>query len=213
MIKFEDLITNRSERSFTEISNLYGLSIPRNQIIPGYFYSFKIIPDFNLNENLIPKYHEEWLNNPTTFITDKQYYDLNPIGLLFFNDNFDKIAIILNLKILPPLYRIKLLATYYFLTKKFIHSLYKDSKLIPYNERGNLNIPFYSITQSILKEVSEINFNYAINKYRMEIIQEVKLIDWDNFGELPLAKIDDSNILFANTYNLLDIFNIFEEKQ
>lgn len=213
MSKFEDIITNKRERTFSQVFFEFGESIPITSILPGHFYSFSNSPQMNITEDFIPVDSSEFSKYPEKYITEKQYIDLNPIGLVLYHENWRQRVLIVNLKVIPPIFRAKLLAAYYFIAEKFITNLYLGEKLIPFNERGTLNLPFYGISQSVLQQVSGLNLNYSINKYRIEELNNARFLDWDQFGELPFANIEDRGLLFARNFNLVDIFEIFEQKQ
>lgn len=213
MAKFEDIITNRKERNFTQLAYTKAERVNQTQIRPGHFYSFKIVPSFNLNESMIPRTYDDWFENPQQYITEKQYYDLNPTGLFLYHDNWRELALVLNLKVIPPIQRAKLLAGYYFVAEKYISRLYKEDKLIPFKDRESLNLPLYAITPSVLQQITGLDLNYSINKYKVEELREIRFLDWNLFGELPYANIDESGIMYASNYTLADIFELFEEKQ
>jgi hypothetical protein len=210
---FEDIITNKRERTYSQVFFEFGESIPPTNILPGHFYSLVNTPQVNINESTIPTSFGEWSKTPTQYVTEKQYFDVNPVGLALYHENWRQRTLIINLKIIPPVFRAKLLAAYYFISEKFISNLYQNDKLIPFNERGTLNLPFYGISQAVLQQVSGLNLNYAINKYRVEDLNTIRFLDWDKFGELPFANIEDRGLIFARGFDLSDIFEVFEQKQ
>lgn len=218
MAKLSEIITNRAERTFSQSFVQFGSLISKAQIRPGYYYTFNVtIP--NLNENWIPDNKQIWEENPTYFITEKNYYDLTPTGLLLYHENWKEVALIVNLKVMPPILRSKVINAHHFLIEKYIERLEKrDEKgkisLIPFNERESLNAPFYGVTPSLLRTVSNIDVSYAINKYRISDITNARLLDWDKIGELPLAKVESTGLIFSpGTQNLAEVFEIFENNQ
>jgi len=208
-----DLISNRAERTFSQSFIEHGMLIKQAQVRPGYYYQFNIsIP--NLNENWIPDDIELWKEDPDQYITEKNYYDLSPAGLLLYHENWKKVALVLNLKVMPPVYRLRTLAAHYTLIEKYIQQIYQNEKKVPFNERERLNSPFYGVTPSLLKTLSGIDLSFAINNYDIEYITNARVLDWDKFGELPYAKVETQGIVLSpGSNNLLDVFNIFENNQ
>ena len=221
MKKFEDIISNRAERTISQVFEQSGTSVNRGEMIPAYFYSLSIeIP--NINESWIPRSTQEYRENPEGYITEKQYFDLNPCGLMLHHERWREFSILVNLKPIPPIYRAKLLAVYYTLARPLIEKLYYSErvdgneveKLLPFKERGTRHLPFYGISQDMLQAASGLNLNYSINKYNLEAVRNARILDWDKFGELPFAAIDSRAMMTApNIGSIADIFDRFEQKQ
>jgi len=210
---FDDIITNKGERTFGQVAAISGIRVQTPEMRPGHFYSFEAVYS-NLNEYKIPRDKEEWSKHPENFVTEKQYVDVNPCGILLYHDNWKQHALVLDLKILPPVIRLKVLKGFYIITEKYLDKLYKDGKLLPFKDREKLILPFYGITVSMLQEVTRTKLNYSINKYNMEDIRNVQFIDWNVFGELPFANVDDRGVFLAPNYITIDdVFEQFEEKQ
>lgn len=213
MANINDLVTNRAERTFSQVFLEHGSTITQNQVRPGYYYQFRIeLP--NLNENWIPDNLELWKENPEAYITEKNYYDLSPAGLLLYHENWKEVALVLNLKVIPPVHRLKTLAAHHFLIEKYIQQIYQNEKPIPFNERERINAPFYGVTPSLLRTISGIDLSFAINNYNTEYISNARLLDWDKFGELPYAKVETQGIVLSpGSANLLNVFEVFENNQ
>ena len=177
-----------------------GIPISKDRFLPGRFYSLEVTPE-------VPELTPEVVS---TITNGKPYYDLNPIGLVLFNENWKQTVLILNLKVIPVGVSYKLLHAYYeFSRKNGLENLYLNDKLISLEERLDLNQRFYHITTTILSNMLGIkNLNYAINKYSMESISNIKLIDWDNFGMLAAPLFSDLG-LFPENINMEEIFNDF----
>ena len=200
MKNFNELEKNNGQYSFSEVSEKLGLVQTRDKYIPGRFYSLKIkspVPD--LTDEIVPL-----LN------FGRPYYDLNPIGLSLFNENFKKVTVFLNLKVIPPNILSKLLEAYYYFSKQNgLSNLFQNGKLIDLNERRLLDQKFYFLPSTILSQVLGLkNINYAINKYNNDSILEAKLIDWDNYGMLVNPRLS-TNGLFPNPINMSNIFEDF----
>lgn len=200
MKSFTELEKNNGRFTYDQVSSQYGIPINRTKYLPGRIYSLTVkSPLADLREEYIPE-----VNN------GKNYYDLNPIGLSFFTENFKEISIFLDFKVIPPTILSKILEAYYFFSvKNGLSSFYKNGNLIPLNERQLLDQRLYFITPSILSELCRAsNFNYAINKYNNDQIIEARLIDWDNLGMLIQPKLSVKG-LFPETINLVKVFEDF----
>jgi hypothetical protein len=220
MIDLNTIVTNRRQRSLYESFDLYGIDTNRNELLPGHYYSLDA-PIENFNNRWIPDNIDEFKESPDDFITDKQFVDLNPIGLIFHHDHWKENALMLNLKVIPPQFRAALIMTHINIIKDSldrIGALEEDengnSKLISLNERKKLNLPMYRITPSILEQVSGIKIGYAMSGYSLDRVTKAKLLDWDKIGELPLANIETRGLQFApSIFEVSDIFNKFENNQ
>jgi hypothetical protein len=198
--KFEDLSKNNGASSLFEVGEAVGIPQNRTLFFPGRFYSLKIeSPVIDLNEYIVPE-----LNY------GREYYDLNPVGLSLFHDNWTQVAIILNLKVLPPqVCGTFLEAYYYFAAQNGLPNLFSDGELSPLEERRLIDQRFYFVTPSILSQIiGATNLNYAINKYNIESIMSAKLIDWDNFGQLVNPRLDRRG-MFPENLNLASVYANF----
>lgn len=216
MKKLEDIVTNRRERNFSQSMALYGTDIGRNNIMPGHYYTFDVqIPNFN-NE-WIPNSEEEWKKEPELFITNRQYFDLNPTGLLFAHPNWKETALILNLKVMPPNHRAALIMAHINLIEENLDRLGvwdDDMKLASIRDRKAMNLPMFGITPRTLEQLTGFKLGYAINGYKLNKITRAKLMDWDHIGELPHASIDTTGMAFApGAFDITSVWKHFENKQ
>lgn len=216
MIRIEDIVTNKGERTFSESFYEYGIDMTRNDILPGHYYMLEV-PVPNFNEAWIPRSKEDWEENPELYITRNEYYDMSPVGLVLYHDRWKENALILNLKVIPPKYRTKVIMTHLNLIEKSLDRLNvfdKDEELVPLVERRRMNLPLYGVTPSMLSELSNFKLNYAINGYKLDKITRAKLLDWDRIGELPLANVDTRGLAISSSlFDAGDVFDIFENKQ
>lgn len=198
MKNFSDIIPNNSSSSLVEVSEFNGIPQSQEYIVPGRMYGLKVQSQINdINERTVIQ-----LNN------GRRYYDLYPVGLLLFHQRWKEFALILNLKVIPPVISAKLLEWYYAFSKQNgLASYYKEGKLIPIEERRLIDQRFQLITPTDLSALAGIdNLNYAINKYDMDYVK-ARLIDWDNFGKLIRPRSTTHGI-FPDP---VDIGRIYEE--
>jgi hypothetical protein len=217
MIKLEDISTNRGERNFSQSFNEFGIDVSRNEILPGHYYSLNV-PVANLNPMWVPGSTDEFKENPKAFITDKEYYDMNPVGLVFHHPDWKKNALILNLKVIPPKYRTNIIVAHVNLIEKSLDRInalpWSKDKPVEFRERTKLGLPLFRVTPSILQQLTGFKLGYAISGIKMDKIIQAKVLDWDNIGELPLANIDQRGLVVSPSLSGLDsIFNNFENKQ
>jgi len=200
VLTFDKIEKNNGTSTLYQVAMDKGIVQTRPQVLPGRFYQLKAVsPVVDLNERVVP------------IISDgKPYYDLYPLGLMLYHDNWKETALILNLKVIPPQAAAKILEAYYaFAMSSGLTNLYRDGKLIPLEERRTLDLRFYMIPPGLLARlVGANNFNYAINKYNMDLIAEARLIDWDNFGKLIKPRFTSMG-LFPETINLQEIYEDF----
>jgi hypothetical protein len=169
-------------------------------MIPGRFYSLRTqSPAPSLTESIVQQ------------ITKKNYLDLNPVGLLLFHDNWKEVALMLNLKVMPPRASAKILEAYWrFSQLNGLNNLFDaDGSLRSIEERRLIDQRFYLITPTALSNILGVNnLNYAINKYSMDQVLEARLIDWDNFGMLvnPRLTVDG---LYPDPINLAKVYEDF----
>lgn len=211
MIVLEDILTNKGVRNISQVFSEYGESVSRANILPGHYYSFNIsIPNFNTD--WVPNSIDEYRQNPSAYITDRQYYNINPVGLVFYHERWKENALVLDLKIIPPALRSKIIITHLNLIEKnldAIGALAENEYTVPFNERGKMNLALYSITPSILEQATGLNLKYAISAVKLDRVTGAVLLDWDNIGELPLAGIDDRGLAVAKS--MMDITGLFEQ--
>lgn len=197
---FNKLTKNNGSLPLEAVVEQYGITQNRNSIIPGRFYSFKVIAD-------VPTINEEYVYRKT----GKAYLDLRPTGLLLFHDNWKEVALFLNIKIMPPAAQVKVMEAYWNFSKlNGLSNLFdKDSKLKDITERQLIDQRFYLITPTALSTILGVNnLNYAINNYNMDKVAEAKLIDWDNFGMLVNPKISTHG-LYPDPINLGKVYEDF----
>lgn len=213
MIRLEDIVTNNRERNFSQSIEKYGVMVGRNDILPGHYYSFEV-PIPNFNENWIPRSKDEWTENPSAYITDRNYYDMNPVGPIFFHDNWMNVALILNLKVIDPRRRVNIIMTHLNMIEEDLNRLHvfdKDSDIIPFKDRKGMNIPLFKITPSHLEIRTGMKLGYAISGYKLNNISRANLLDWDKIGELPMANIDQRGLAMSpGTLDITSLFTSFE---
>lgn len=198
MKTFESLEKNNGRLSFEQVASevdesgkLKSKPIDRFNLLPGRFYYFNIVPPaVDLNEEFVSLYTR-----------GKRYLDLNPMGLVFFHENWKETAIVLDLRVIPPPIAEKMLNIYWnFSLRNGLANLYDaEGKLRPLEERQIIDQRFYMITPSLLSEISGAdNLYYAINKYSMDDILSARLIDWDRFGMLVNPVLSEMGLLPEN---------------
>jgi hypothetical protein len=197
---FAELEKNNGRFTYEQLSEKVGIPQNRNQYLPGRIYHLAIQSQFaNLTEDVV-----------NTITGGKGYYDLNPIGICLFTENFKETTVFLNFKAVPPTVLSKLLeAYYYFSSKNGLQKLFKDGKLIDPKERVLLDQPFYFIPPSILVEMLGLeSLSYAINKYDNDQIVSARLIDWDQFGML-VNPITSTRGLYPEPVNIAKVYEDF----
>lgn len=214
MIVVKDLITNNRERNYSQVFEEHGISVSRNSLVPGHYYSFKIeIP--NISRDWIPNSNDEYKQEPERFITNKQCYDLNPVGLALYHNKWKDNLIMLNLKVIPPKYHAAIFNAHLNIIESSLDAIGGiEGDLIPINERLKKPLPMYGITSSMLSQRTGINLNYAIDAYKLDHVREAKMIDWNNIGELPYSLIETTGMVFSSgTYDINRIYDLFDTKQ
>jgi len=217
MILLENILTNKGERNFSQILDESGMLIPRDQIFPGSYYSFEI-PIPNFNPSWVPNSDEEYSKNPDAFITNKQYYDLNPFGPVFAHENWKNVVLHLNLKVLPPEIRIKVVMAHVNLIKDDLEKIdffsKEPKKLTPVEMIKIGGLKMFLVKPSNLESLTGVKLGYAINAYRIEKINKPKILEWYKIGEIPAARIDTKGLAIANQLvNVAGLFEQFERKQ
>jgi hypothetical protein len=209
MILLEEIATNRGDRNISQVFEEYGDPISRLNILPGHYYSFEI-PIPNFNPNWVPNSIDEYRENPAAYITERQYYNLSPVGLSFYHERWKENCLLLDLKVIPPQYRSKIIITHLNLIEKNLQEIGMfDEEMVPFSERGKLNLALYNITPSILEQATGLKLKYAISGIKLDKVSKASLLDWNNIGELPLANIDDRGLAIAN--RMMDITGLFEQ--
>lgn len=210
-------MTNKGERNFSQIMDEHGSQVSKDQIFPGSYYSFEI-PIPNFNPNWVPNSDEEYSKNPDAFITNKQYYDLNPFGPVFAHENWQNVVLHLNLKILPPEIRSKVVMAHVNLIKDDLEKIdffSKDpKKLTPLEMIKMGGLRMFLVKPSNLEALTGVKLGYAINAYRIEKINKPKILEWYKIGEIPAARIDTRGLAIASELvNVAGLFEQFERKQ
>lgn len=201
MKNFDDLEKNDGRFTFEQVVEKVGIEVPAGQLLPGRIYSLVVeSPVLDLNEETISQIN-----------FGRDYYDLAPIGLNLYTNNFKEISLFLNFKVIPPNVLNKLLEAHrYFCGKNGLANLYDSNKnLIDLKKRNNLDQRLYFTPSKILSDMLGLeSLNYAINKYDNELIKSRRLIDWDDIGMLVnLAK--STTGIFPQPANLQRIYENF----
>jgi hypothetical protein len=216
MKKLEDIVTNKRERNFSQSFAEYGIDVGRNDVMPGHYYAFQI-PAGGIDSSWIPNNTEEWKENPEGFITNREYYDTNPVGLVFAHNKFKDTALILNLKVIPPAHRAAIIIAHINLIEENLDRLGvwdDDMELASIRDRKMMNLPMFGITPSLIEHLTGFKLGYALSGYKLSKISKAKLLDWDHIGELPLANIDTVGLTLApGAFDITSIFKNFENKQ
>jgi hypothetical protein len=197
---FKDISKNNGSLPLNIVAREFGIVQNRREVIPGRFYSFR-------TQTTVPSLTKEIVRK----ISGKGYLDLNPVGLLLFHDNWKEVALMLNLKVMPPRASAKILEAYWrFSQLNGLNNLFDmDGNLRPIEERRLIDQRFYLITPSALSNIVGVNnLNYAINNYSMDQVREARLIDWDNFGKLvnPAITVDG---LYPDPIDLARVYEDF----
>lgn len=215
MISLDEILTNNRERNYTQVFEQHGEDVARNELLPGHYYSVDLRYD-NFNENRIPSSIEEWKLNPSFYLTTEKHLDFNPTGLVFNHDDWKNSVLMLNLKVIPPKYKTKLIMAHLNLIETDLERIEAFSKRnkLPISERKKVNLSIFKMTPSILEQATGIKIGYAMNRYKIDKINNVRVLDWNNIGELPLANVETNGLKYASAaFNISTVFNTFEEKQ
>lgn len=215
MISLDEILTNNRERNYTEVFEQHGEDIVRNELLPGHYYSVNVKYN-NFNESRIPSSLEEWKINPSLYLTTERHLDFNPTGLVFNHDDWKNSVLMLNLKVIPPKYKTKLIMAHLNLIETDLERIEAFSKRnkLPMSERKKVNLSIFKITPSIIEQATGIKIGYAMNRYKIDKINNVRVLDWNNIGELPLANVETNGLKYASAaFNISTVFNTFEEKQ
>ena len=206
MKTFEEIEKNDGRLTFEQVAEEGtntnpNLIINRSNLLPGRFYQFTIVPPaVDMTADFISAYTR-----------GKNYIDLNPIGLVFFHENWQEKTIMLDLRVVPPPILEKILHIYWnFSLKHGLSNLFDTTgTLRPLAERQVIDQKFYMITPSLLSELSGAdNLYYAINKYSMDDISSARLIDWNQFGMLVNPRLSDRGLL-PSPINLAKVYEDF----
>ena len=215
MILLEQILTNNRERNYTEVFAQHGENVSSNELLPGYYYMLNIRYD-NFNESRIPDSLEEWKLNPSFYLTSEKHLDFNPTGLVFNHDDWKNSVLMLNLKVIPPKYKERLIMTHLNLIESDLNKIDAFSKTdkLSMSEIKKLNLSIFKLTPSVLEQATGIKIGYAMNRYKIDKINNVRVLDWSNIGELPLANIETNGLKYASgAYNISTVFDTFETKQ
>lgn len=199
-MEFNKLSKNNGRLPLVNAAEDVGLIQTRAQVIPGRFYKLTARVD-------VPQITSEWVYQKT----GKNWIDLDPVGLLLFHDNWKEVALVLNLKVIPPQVQAKVLEAYWNFSKlNGLANLFnQDNQLRPLEERRLIDQRFYLITPTALSTILGVNnLNYAISTYRMDQVIGARLIDWDNFGSLVNPAISDYGF-YPKPANLAQIYENF----
>lgn len=214
MIKIEDISTHRGERTYSQSFDMFGVSVSRSNLLPGHYYMLELnIPNFN--QSWIPKSMEDWKDAPDSYITNKEYYDLRPVGPVFYHNDWGKNALILNLKVIHPKYRVAIINAHLNLIEQSLNQINAFSDdIVGFDNRGTLNLPMFRVTPSMLQDLTGFKLNWAISGYKLDNISSVKLMDWNNIGELPFSNIDTRGLVLSpGETDITNLFYKFENKQ
>lgn len=216
MIKIEDISTNKGERNYTQSFNEYGIDVSRSDILPGHYYSLDImIPNFN--RNWIPANEDAWKESPESYITNREYYDMSPVGPIFYHDNWKNVALILNLKVVHPKFRPMIMQSHLSLIEESLNKINwndSESPIVDLYERRKMNLPLYRVTPSMIQDLTGLKLGWAVSGYNLNKITRAKVMDWNNIGELPYSNIDTRGLMTSPS--LIDhslLFDKFENKQ
>lgn len=203
-MKFDKLVKNRGAKTLEQVALDHG-TIVRDIVIPGRFYSLRV-------EAPVPDLNEAAVNELNY---GRGYYDLNPVGLVFYHPNWVESGsiIMLDLRIIPTRISSKILEGYYRAAMQTgLESLWnQNGELKPISERRGLDLPFYSATPSQLAyTIGASGLYFAINTYNRDQIREARLIDWDSFGMLIEPKISQYG-LFPTPFNMEEVYSRFIE--
>jgi hypothetical protein len=216
MIVIKDLITNNRERNYSQVFEDKGVNITRKALLPGHYYSVDVeIP--NMSRSFLPNSNEEFKDNPTGYLSDKQHYDLNPMGLALAHPRWKENLLMVDFKVIPPKYHMAIYNAHLNLIESSLDRLNvfdKDRDMIGFDERAKTNLPMYGITAKILSQASGVNIYSAVSAYKLKLIKRARLMDWDNIGELPMASLETKGIVLSpGTINISRVYELFEQKQ
>jgi hypothetical protein len=195
--------TNNLKFDLVQVGEIKGTQITKNQYVPGRIYYLNVsVPKTDLNQEEV-----QFLSN------GKDYYDIKPVGLCLYHENWKEFSIFINFKVIPPLILNNLINSYFNIIKQYGYPslLDKENKLIDLEKRSNLDLPFYFITSKQLSDLVGIKLSYSINKYKVENIITANLIDWDKIGFLINSRVTFDGIL-PFPPNIEKIYNTFVEE-
>lgn len=205
MKTFDEIEKNNGALDLLQVAEEFGILQPKGKVLPGRFHALKIASP-------IPSLEESQVN---AIADGKPYYDLMPVGLTLFHENWNSsgVVLMLNLRVMPPATSAYLLESYYrgFASKFGLENLFNNGKLLSLEERESFfaNQAFY-FTPAFFERLGK-NVNFVINKYRIDQIVENRLIDWDNFGMLVKPKIS-RRAIFPESLDLIELFEKVNEK-
>jgi len=198
---FESLEKNNGQSSFEQVAENMGIPVNRSNLLPGRFYYFNILPPtVDVNEESIRLYTR-----------GKRYLSTNPVGLVFFHENWKETTIMLDLRVIPQAIVEKMLNIYWkFSLQNGLSNLFdKEGELLPLEERQIIDQRFYMMTPSLMATLTGAdNLYYAINKYSMDDIVSARLIDWNRFGMLVNPRLSERGLL-PSPINLAAVYEDF----
>lgn len=201
MKTFESLEKNNGQSSFEQVAENMGIPVNRSNLLPGRFYYFNILPPtVDVNEESIRLYTR-----------GKRYLSTNPVGLVFFHENWKETTIMLDLRVIPQAIVEKMLNIYWkFSLQNGLSNLFdKEGELLPLEERQIIDQRFYMMTPSLMATLTGAdNLYYAINKYSMDDIVSARLIDWNRFGMLVNPRLSERGLL-PSPINLAAVYEDF----
>lgn len=202
--KFSELEKNNGSSTLDQVADSVGKVIPSDHIIPGRFYSFEVMtPLAYLDGSSLP-----------SLAGNKPYYNLNPVGFVFFHQHWldNRKIVMLDLKVIPPIVVAKLLEAYYHLCSQYgMDRLYDNAGVLkPLTERRSLDLPFYRITPTQMCEMLPglNSLNYAINTYKIQDVARARLIDWDQYGSMIQPKVSTRG-MYPDPIDMEEVFNGF----
>lgn len=214
--KLKDIMEGVESKDPFIVINEMGIGF-KPTLIPGHFFAISVNLPFEVNENVLPlnKYTYEAEKDDRFFISKEPYFDEMPIGLALRIDNPDYVMM-LNLKVIPPVYRYKILEVYYQAFKNAIHVGYKEDlseetmTVLERLKENNYIAPFLSVTKSMMESLTGINLDFAINRYRTVTLQNVKLLDWNSLPDLAMMGVSERGMTFnSGAGGLEGMFNTF----
>jgi len=239
MPKFSTKISYRervldSKAAFTQpVSNYFqDSSVPYTlrSLLPGHVYTFEYLDDVDERDIIsIPDYIKTPAQKKTekangirqqSYIIDKPYYDLRPIGLAITGINTDnQTEYILNLKCMPREDRSLVLELLY---RGVIPSLLKTAieteeekkgELMQFDKRiknGSYVLPFLRIKMEPFVNVLGPELYFWINKYDKNRIRNIRLIDFDQLEKLAGLEYPDDPFTRFNQTSLREVQSLYQ---
>lgn len=186
-------------------------------LLPGHLFAFSVNLPYVVNESSLPlnrfQYQEE--KDDGLFLSEEPYFDEMPIGLCLKTRNPNSVKI-LNFSVIPPGYRYKILETYYQRMKPAIHVGYEEDlstekmTMLERLKENNYIAPFMAVDTRFIQQITGINLKFAINKYRINTLHEVKLLDWNTLPSMVKMNVSEKGMTFnPGAGGLEGMFNTF----